>query len=233
MRFSLLLLAPLFFLAGCPDETISMPPKPAPVKPEKLASGEYGVLVVGVSRAECEGLREQDLWGMKLPMSLRVNGTSNVADLAGFQLMGEFSHGNLLLESVAGPIVESSSDEEYEDVAEEGDDTRGGAASEGDEGEDREDRGDRDDRDEPDEDVDHGSRPEEMFMSLDLQVSSTRDASGVFSYEARGCSIEAQVVVRGFEDEGGKPEPMPVEEGEEEPEEAPEDPCVDGGSDCG
>lgn len=239
MRFALLLVSPLIFLAGCPDDTISMPPKPTPAKAEKLAAGEYGVLVVGVSRAECEGLREQDLWGMKLPMSLRVNGTQNVADLAGFELRGEFSRGNLFLESVAGPVYESTGEETTTDVPADdeadGEETKGGASSEGDEGEDREDRDDRDEPDDDrDDDVDHGSRPEEMFMSLDLKVSSTRDASGVFNYEARGCSIEAQVVVRGFEDDGAKPEPMPVEEGEEEPEEGEESsPCADGRSDCG
>ncbi len=243
MRFALLLVSPLFFLAGCPDETVIVDPPASHQKAPKLASGEYGVLVVGVTRAECDGLREQDVWGMKLPMSLRVNGTSNVADLAGFQLFGEFKRGNLLLEADGAPVVKTTSDEDHQDEPDDGDDTRAASSTEGGEGEDREecsdcddsgDREDRDDRDEPDDDVDHGERPEEMFIALDLRVSSTRDASGVFVYEARGCSIEAQVVVHRFEDDGAKPEPMPVEEGEEEPEEGEESsPCAGGGSDCG
>lgn len=209
MRLSFLLLSPLVFLVGCPDETITMPTEPPPAKAVKLQSGDYAVLVTGVSLLDCKGARESDVWGMKIPMSLRVSGPDNVADFAGTQLYGNFLQGQLFLESGTASgeetVVEDQPTEADEDEGE--DVSSSSSSSSGSSG-----------------GAPVEPRPSEVYTSLDLKVTSAQDASGVWFFESRGCQMEAQVVVRGFGNGGDEFRPLPAEE---EPEREGEE------ADCG
>lgn len=248
MRFSILALSSLVFLAGCPEE-FGVEPAPAPVKPLRLESGSYGVVVTDVNEIDCEGMRTEDLFGMMLPLELQFGRGGQASGLlADLYVEGQQAGGVLSLAAVEPPIVVESSEGEDEETevgveAEEGseDDADGedaGAPPEPEE--DCADGSDSSDGSEPrggdcgDEgDDDVVVSPPPFEFGLELQASRRDHAEGLLSYRFQGCFLVLEVEAQRLERDDIKPMP-----GEDEPEPVEEEPvpgeeCDDEDVDCG
>lgn len=245
MRSFLFATSSLLFLAGCP-ETVEVDP-PGHAHAVRLASGNFAVLATDVVSLDCDGLREDDLFGMELPMRLSMQrGGRAEASLAGLLLSGGMSGGVLELDGeLAAPredhggddvvIASSTTDEEAQgeetvDVPDEGE----GVACAPDDGDD----------DDGDEDADKGDsddvRPDNEgrggrsgTVSLELVASRADHAAGYLAFSDRRCHFELAVEVQAVG--GGDDKPRPVEAQGEESEPACGDVDADGEpmSDCG
>lgn len=250
MRYPVLALSTLVFLAGCPEEILPADPPVQSARPIRLEAGAYGVLVTDVNELDCEGMRREDLFGMQLPLDLRFErGGVAFGYLADLYVEGAQRAGELNLAAVAPPVIaedddepkpapgedeEADSDASTEDTEADGADagegrdcadSRGGCDDDGEEGDDEGDEGD--------DDVVVIEEPEDFEFALSLVASRRDHADGRLYYSFQGCSLELVVVAQKLEG-GDDPRPVPAEETEPGTEVEPVgEECDDEEADCG
>lgn len=252
MRTSLLALSTLAFLAGCPEDDVSIEPVPAP-RPIRLEAGAYGVVVTDVDELDCEGMRTEDLFGMMLPLEVQFGrGGAASGYLADLYVEGSRADGVLRLQAIEAPVVmesEAGEDDEADvppdegtesDDDAEGEDEAGGGSSSGSAGGDcdddddvststGEDRGGCDDDDDVEDPV---VVYPDFELGLELVAERVDHASGKLSYRYGACRLLLDVEAQRLEREDVKPVPVEEEE-QEEPEEVPGEECDDEDVDCG
>lgn len=240
MRSSLFALLSLVSLTGCPALEIPIGPRPVPPAPVKLESGEYSVLIVGVTDITCDDYRAHDLVGMKLPLSLELRGHAGTGNLGGFELAGERHGGVLSLTGTAVPEVVYGEDEDTDvDTGDAGGGSSGGSSggSDSDSGTDDNDpstdSGDTTDTDgdvdvpPPETDEAESIDPSEELVSLELVTMRADHAEGSLFFSAGTCSFEVPVIAQKVKGGGDDPKPVPVGE------ETEGSGCDDEASDCG
>lgn len=224
-RSSTLLLA-LSFLAGCPEEPVSILPVPdtAPV----LSSGEYVVTVESVNRWECRELDKRDVIGLEMDLSLAIKGGSANGELDDLPLRGQSEPGFVYLDGSfdrspsPDPVYEEGEpdhedgepdhQDESDDDSEDAGDTSVSATPKCEEGGDSGQAsakcggGDEPDVAEPESDV-----------SLDLDVINPRSASGILIVRLPQCAVEVNVSAKWVGQRGSRPEePVRPDEPHEE-----------------
>ena len=241
MRSSLLALFSLVSLTGCPALEIPIGPRPVPPPPVKLESGEYSVLITGVTDITCEDFRAPDLVGMKLPLSLELRGHEGTGNLGGFELAGERHGGVLTLTGTAVPEVVYGEDEDTdvdgaEDTGTATEDADGDVADTGEATDDNDPSTDSGDSTDTDGDVDvpppetdeaESIDPAEELVSLELVTMRADHAEGSLFFSAGTCSFEVPVIAQKVKGGGDDPKPVPVGE------ETEGSGCDDEASDCG
>lgn len=234
MRLSLFSASSLLFLLGCPTTVVVDPPAPAEVV--RLESGRYGVLVTDVLAIDCHGARDEDFYGMELPMQLRMGGGAGAtADLSGLRLTGGMSAGVLELdgEFTTGQDrhdEDRSEPEPCEPADGDGDGDvepveAGGEQSEEKSGEDQEvEEVECGNEERPDQPSHGGGR--EGVVSLEIVASRPDHGAGFLVLTDRDCQLELAVEVQAVHRGEAPP---PVHTTDEEPD--CEDQDGDGG-DC-
>lgn len=226
MRLSLFCASSLLFLLGCPTTVIVDPPAPPEVV--QLDSGRYGVLVIDVLEIDCDGANGDDLFGMELPMELKMGrGGGATADLSGFLLSGGMSGGTLELDGELS--TGRQHDEQYGEEDREADtEAVEPCAVPEDEADAEVEPVDCSDEDRPDQPSHGGGR--DGVVSLEIVASRTDHGTGFLALSDRQCRLELAVEVQAVS-RGDDPSPVRTT-GEETECDDSED--VDGDrSDCG
>ena len=226
MRLSLFSASSLLFLLGCPTTVIVDPPEAPEVV--RLESGSYGVLVTDVLEVDCDGANGEDLFGMELPMELKMGrGGGATADLSGLLLSGGMSGGTLALD---GDLVTTQEHEqEYGEVDGEVDEEAvEPCAVPDEEGDEDVEPVDCSDEDRPDQPSHGGGR--DGVVSLEIVASRTDHGTGFLALSDRQCRLELVVEVQAVS-RGDDPPPVHTTGEEAECDDSKD---VDGDrSDCG